>query len=98
MSEAFDQIGLFSRHKRLPTYLDNATMGQQPAGPDYGVFNFANLFSVVLQGKSFDASSQPEQKSLLARFPPNFPQTFPQNSSMLTFLGTSVTKIETYPR
>jgi len=68
MTETFDQIGLFSRDERLPTCLDNATMGQQPRGPDYGVFNFANLFSVALQGKSFEALSQPEQRSLLARF------------------------------
>lgn len=68
MSQTYDQIGLFSRDERLPTYLDNATMGEKPTGPDYGVFNFSNLFSEVLEGKPFDDLSQPEQKSLLARF------------------------------
>ncbi|MBA7654945.1 hypothetical protein ES703_62840 [subsurface metagenome] len=69
LSETFDQIGLFSRDNRLPTFDDNETiMGKNPTGPDYGVFNFVNLFSEVLEGKSFAALSPPQQKSLIARF------------------------------
>ena len=69
LSETFDQIGLFARDDRLPTYKDNETkMGKNPTGPDYGVFNFVNLFSEVLEGKSFAALSPPQQKSLIARF------------------------------
>lgn len=43
LSETFDQIGLFSRDPRLPTYKDNNSMGSNPNGPDYGVFNFVEL-------------------------------------------------------
>jgi len=69
LSETFDQIGLFSRDNRLPTFADNETiMGKNPRGPDYGVFNFVNLFSEVLEGESFAALSLPQQKSLIARF------------------------------
>ena len=49
LSQTYDQIGLFSRDKRLPAFTDNQTiMGKNPTGPDYGVFNFAQLFSEAL--------------------------------------------------
>ena len=48
LSETFDQIGLFSRDQGLPTFRDNAIMGQDPRGPDYGIFEFVNLFSDAL--------------------------------------------------
>jgi len=48
-SETYDQIGLFSRDKRLPTFERNETeMGKKPMGPDYGVFNFVELFATAL--------------------------------------------------
>ena len=48
-SETYDQIGLFSRDKRLPTYEVNKTeMGKKLTGPDYGVFNFVELFAAAL--------------------------------------------------
>lgn len=62
MSQTYDQIGLFSRDKRLPTYLENKTMGQKPIGPDYGVFNFTKLFSEALK------VPESERKDLYARF------------------------------
>ena len=43
MSETFDQIGLFNRDLRLPTYMDNATMGTELRGPDYGVKGGATM-------------------------------------------------------
>ena len=43
MSETFDQIGLFNRDLRLPTYMDNATMGAELRGPDYGVKGGATM-------------------------------------------------------
>jgi len=50
LSQTYDQIGLFSRDKRLPAYKDNETiMGKNPTGPDYGVFNFVKLFSEALK-------------------------------------------------
>jgi tetratricopeptide (TPR) repeat protein len=48
-SETFDQIGLFSRDVRLPSYDRNETdMGKNPQGPDYGVFDFTKLFAAAL--------------------------------------------------
>ena len=45
MTETFAQIGPFNRDPRPPTYPDNPTMGARPQGPDYGVFEFCDLFS-----------------------------------------------------
>ena len=45
MTETFDHVGLFNRDPRLPSYTENATMGANPLGPDYGVFEFGDLFS-----------------------------------------------------
>jgi len=66
--ETFDQIGLFCRDQRMPTYLDNETMGQDPHGPDYGVFDFANLFSDALNNQSLDRLSPDKKGEFLARF------------------------------
>ena len=63
MDQTFDQIGLFSHDDRLPTFDQNATMGTDPRGPDYGVFEFVRLFSDALLGKPFD--------SLVAQHPSN---------------------------
>jgi len=68
MSETFDQIGLFSRDPRLPTFEDNAIMGQNPRGPDYGVFEFVNLFSDALLQRPFKSLSSSERTDFLARF------------------------------
>ncbi len=68
MSETFDQIGLFTRDRRLPTYKDNPLMGTNSMGPDYGVFNFVELFSKALYGKSFGELSKEEQKEFLTTF------------------------------
>jgi endonuclease/exonuclease/phosphatase family metal-dependent hydrolase len=48
-SETYDHIGLFSRDNRMPTYEINETeMGKNPRGPDFGVFNFVELFATAL--------------------------------------------------
>ena len=52
----------------MPTYLENATMGQNPRGPDYGVFDFANLFSEALNNQSLDRLSPDAKGKFLARF------------------------------
>ncbi len=50
LTETFDQIGMFFRdtNKLWPTYEDNANMGIQVNGSDYGVFNFVELFRNAL--------------------------------------------------
>ncbi len=68
LTETFDQIGLFNRDPRLPTYTDNATMGAQPQGPDYGVFEFGNLFSEALLGRPYSELSRTEASDFVARF------------------------------
>ncbi len=68
MSETFDQIGFFSRDPRLRTYLVPEHMGRYPRGPDYGVFNFADLFSVALNGRHYDELADDEQKAFVKRF------------------------------
>jgi hypothetical protein len=74
LSETFDQIGLFYKPKELPPHLQNRTMGEDTRlGPDYGMFNFVQLFSKALRGKEFvsqpaDQATKDEQAAFLARF------------------------------
>ena len=68
LSETFDQIGLFSRDARLPTFEDNASMGTDPRGPDYGVFEFVNLFSDALLGTPFKDLEKADRSDFVARF------------------------------
>ena len=68
LSQTFDHIGIFSRDPRLPTFVDNATMGHNPRGPDYGVFEFVKLFSDAILQKPYDSLSSTERTEFLARF------------------------------
>ena len=68
LTETFDQIGLFSRDSRLPTFQVNSTMGQDARGPDYGVFEFVRLFSDALLGKPVDCLTGSEKSDFFARF------------------------------
>ena len=68
LSETFDQIGLFFRDARYPAHDANASMGENPQGPDYGVFDFVSLFAHALCGTSFGSLSKVEKKALLAKF------------------------------
>lgn len=68
LSETFDQIGLFNRDPRLPDYQQNATMGTTPRGPNYGVFNFIQLFSDALNEKLLEQLSPEELKVFFRKF------------------------------
>lgn len=68
LDETFDQIGLFSRDMRFPSHSDNARAGQDPRGPDYGVFDSVNLFSEALNDQPLDALPRETRAALLARF------------------------------
>jgi len=68
MDQTFDQIGMFSHDDRLPTFDQNAMMGTNPRGPDYGVFEFVRLFSDALLGKPFDSLAGSERSDFFARF------------------------------
>lgn len=63
LNQTFDQIGLFFREQGLPTHVENDKMGKEEIGPDYGVFNFVELFQKALGIKTADA-----KKKFYARF------------------------------
>ena len=67
LSETFDQIGFFSRDPRLKE-LDNKAAGLTPRGPDFGVFDFVNLFSEALHGKAFGQLTRAQRMALIGRF------------------------------
>jgi endonuclease/exonuclease/phosphatase family metal-dependent hydrolase len=69
LTETFDQIGLFCRDERFPDYTANETiMGSVPTGPDYGVFEFVDLFSDALKRQPYRTLGAEAKKNLLARF------------------------------
>ncbi|NEP53024.1 MAG: endonuclease/exonuclease/phosphatase, partial [Moorea sp. SIO3C2] len=68
LTETFDQIGLFNWDQRLPTYKENSSMGENPRGPDYGVFNFVELFSDALYNRGVSELSLSEKKGFFRRF------------------------------
>lgn len=68
LSETFDQIGLFSRDDRLPTYKDNATMGSELRGPDYGIVNFVELFRQALELPPVEDMTKTQQKEFFSKF------------------------------
>ncbi len=68
-SETFDHIGLFFRTSGLPTYVDNASMGRNERGPDYGVFNFVQLFHDALAiSKPVAEMTMSEKNAFYGRF------------------------------
>lgn len=67
-SETFDQIGLFCRDERFPTFDVNTDMGDEPRGPDYGMFNFVELFSQALHGKFASKLTGAQRKTFFSRF------------------------------
>ena len=67
-TETFDQIGLFFRDERWPTFDQNQQMGERPEGPDYGVFDFSKLFAYALHDKSFAELSDAQQDALIDLF------------------------------
>ena len=67
LSETFDQIAIFSRDKRLQQ-LRNEDAGAAERGPDFGVFDFVNLFSEALLGKTFDKLTKDRRAAFIRRF------------------------------
>ena len=68
MTETFDQIGLFNRDPRLPTYAENAAMGTDSRGPDYGVFKFGDLFSEAILRSPFRELKSYQRRDFVPRF------------------------------
>lgn len=67
LTETYDQIGIFSRDQRLMK-LRNEDAGLAPRGPDFGVFDFVNLFSEALHGKPFKKLPAAQRKVFVKRF------------------------------
>ncbi|MCY4615655.1 MAG: endonuclease/exonuclease/phosphatase [Chloroflexi bacterium] len=68
-NQTFDQIALFIHDPRLPTYEANiTTMGAQPEGPDYGVFDFVSLFSEALHDLPYDSLTDDQRDALFEKF------------------------------
>lgn len=76
LSETYDQIGLFSRDDRLKK-LGNAAAGKAARGPDFGVFDFVNLFSEALNGKAYEKLTKPQKSAFVARFEHNVSDHMP---------------------
>ncbi len=76
-TQRYDQIGLFFRDKGMPTHLDNEKMGDSEKGPDFGVFNFTELFCKALKGKSYASLSKEEQDDLVAHYEHNVSDHMP---------------------
>lgn len=68
LSETFDQIGLFCRDERFPGFPQNKQMGARDVGPDFGVFEFTQLFSQALHGKPIADLSERQRTGLFSRF------------------------------
>ena len=68
MTETYDQIAFFSHDDRLPDPSENAAAGLTKDGFDYGVFNFVELFSKAVNGKSIGSLSKADQSSFIDRF------------------------------
>ena len=75
-TQTYDQIGIFSSDPRLGQRLQTTADGNhvateqwaRPGGPDYGVFDFADLFSRALKGKRMKELGKADRKSIISRF------------------------------
>ena len=63
-------VGAADRYlvRRFSVHADNAAMGADSRGPDYGVFEFSNLFSEAVLDRPLEALSASERSDLMARF------------------------------
>lgn len=68
MSQTYDQVGLVINDRRLPDPEKNKKAGSKPDGFDYGVFNFVELFSEALHGRSFDQLTKKDKTALFKKF------------------------------
>ena len=70
-NQTFDQIAFLrgAKEKRLPSHLDRDAIDRsQPDGFDFGVFNFADLFSRVMMGKAYLGLSKVQRQELGKHF------------------------------
>ena len=71
LTETYDQIAIFSQDERLGKRLETSHTGHAnkaawrstKKGPDYGVFNFTELFSKALTGKTYDTLKKGDKEA-----------------------------------
>jgi len=75
LNQTYDQIGIFSQDKRVGEYLETTSTGHGTRTnwgakglPDYGVFNFADLFSEALLEKPLMELGKAERSAFCKRF------------------------------
>ena len=62
LKETFDHIGFFNQDVRLPQYKKRKSMGSHPQGPNYGMFNFVELFNDALNDKPISDLTTKQRK------------------------------------
>jgi len=68
LQETFDHIGFFNQDTRLPRYSNRKGMGSQKRGPNYGMFNFVELFNNALNEKPLDKLAKTKKKAFYQKF------------------------------
>lgn len=73
LTQRYDQIGLFFRdddgaYQGLPNKKENSTMGENELGPDYGVFNFSDLFARALKKVDYEELPSSDRKAFRRRY------------------------------
>ncbi|MCP3976270.1 MAG: endonuclease/exonuclease/phosphatase [bacterium] len=86
LTQTYDQIGLFSRDSRLRRYIETTpdaahrtehAWGALATGPDYGVFNFTDLFCQALEGVPYSEMGRTERAELVKRYEHNVSDHMP---------------------
>lgn len=68
LKETFDHVGFFNHDPRLPQHRNRAKMGATERGPDYGMFNFVQLFNDALNDKPLEELTKEEKKGFYRKF------------------------------
>jgi endonuclease/exonuclease/phosphatase family metal-dependent hydrolase len=68
LKETFDHIGFFNQDSRLPQARSRESMGTQERGPNYGMFNFSQLFNDALNDKPIHDLTNAEKKCFYEKF------------------------------
>ena len=67
LNQTYDQIGLFGPDGWVWNFDQNETLPVHSLGPDYGMFNFEELFAQALFSQRFHELSEPDRDSIWER-------------------------------
>ncbi len=83
-NQTYDQIGFFFRENQMARHVMEtiadpqlSRIGEHERGPDYGMFNFVELFSQALHGKPFAQLPGSKRKAFYALFEHNVSDHMP---------------------